>query len=268
MFHVEHASELRPCAGADGAKHAAMTRTIAVANQKGGVGKTTTVVNLATFAALTGRLVVVVDLDPQGNASSVLAPDYEGPSVFGASTPQPVRGHPTLFVMPRGDDLMEHQHRWQQTGDAAAALKERLDAVAADADLIFIDCPPSLAVLPGAALLCSDQVLIPIQCEYYAMEGLGQILTYIAQLEESYEHAVELAGVALTMYDESRALDREVAHEIRTHFPGTIFTTPIPRDVALAAAPSHARSILDHDPLSPGGLAYLAMTKELLDGPQ
>ncbi len=239
---------------------------IAVANQKGGVGKTTTVVNLAAFAALSGRVVAVVDLDPQGNASSVLAPDYSGPSVFGASSPQPVAGFASLFVLPRGDDLMEHQHRWQQTADAASALGQRIASTAGDADLVLIDCPPSLAVLPGAALLCAHRVLIPIQCEYYAMEGLGQILAYMAQLDEDHDHELALAGIALTMFDQERELDRQVAQEVRSHFPGVVFRTAIPRDVALAAAPSHARTILDHDPLSPGGIAYLAMTKELLDG--
>jgi len=243
-----------------------MPTTLAVANQKGGVGKTTSVVNLAAFASLAGHEVLVVDLDPQGNASSVLAPDYDGPSLFGGGVPQEVAGLPGLHVLARGNDLMAQERRIGATIEAGRELGGRLGRVGSDAELILIDCPPSLALLPGAALMAADRVLIPIQCEYYAMEGLGQILAYLAELQEDGLYDVALGGILLTMFDQERALDHAVAGEVREHFGAAVFESVVPRDVALAAAPSHARTIIDHDPLSPGGLAYLAATKELLDG--
>ncbi|MDA3960448.1 MAG: ParA family protein [Planctomycetota bacterium] len=243
-----------------------MATLIAVANQKGGVGKTTTVVNLAAYAALKGASVLVVDLDPQGNASSVLAPDYQGPSLFGGAGILPVAGLDTLGVVPVGDDLIDHEHRFSDSAEAGRELRHRLNELCDPPDLTLIDCPPSLAILPGAALHAADRVLIPIQCEYYAMEGLGQILAYLQGMQEEDPEAAQLGGILLTMYDESRTLDRQVAAEVRAHFPKEVFSTAIPRDVALAAAPSHAQSILHFDPLTPGALAYLAVTKELLDG--
>ena len=241
-----------------------MTTTIAVANQKGGVGKTTTVVNIAAYAALAGKQVLVVDIDPQGNASSVLAPDYEGPCVFGGGEPRQTdtKG---LHIIPRGDDLAHYEAQLAER-PTAAGLRGKLSEYLSRYDLILIDCPPSLAILPANALMAADKLLIPIQCEYYAMEGLGQITSFIMELAEHSGHEVELAGIAMTMYNDGQDLDRAVVKEVREHFPGAVFKTQIPRDVALAAAPSHGRSILAHDPLSPGGVAYLALTKELLDG--
>lgn len=243
-----------------------MGRIIAVANQKGGVGKTTSVVNLAAFAALGGRQTLVVDCDPQGNASSVFAPDDTGASVFGGADPIPVAGYDGLSVIPVGNDLIDHEHRFSSSLEAGTELRQRLEGLDPVPDVLLIDCPPSLAMLTGAALHAAEEVLIPIQCEYYAMEGLGQILGYLENLaHESPSHA-QLGGILLTMYDAGRALDRAVAAEIRTHFRDRVFTTPVPRDVALASAPSHAQSIVDFDCLSPGALAYLSVTKELLDG--
>ena len=131
--------------------------------------------------------------------------------------------------------------------------------------VILIDCPPNLGTLPVNALLAADALIIPIQCEYYTMEGLGQILAAIQDLRDLEDDAPAVAGIVLTMMDDAVALNREVAAEIRRHFTDRVYTNTIPRDIALAAAPSHGRTILEHDPLSAGGLAYMAVTKEILD---
>ncbi len=242
-----------------------MASVIAIANQKGGVGKTTSVVNLAAFCALAGRRTLVVDNDPQGNASSVLAPDYDGPSVYGGGRPQPTSLE-HLDILPAGNDLGAQQNSLVMREDGDSALAVKLIPLRDEYDCCFIDCPPSLATLPVNALVAADRVLVPIQCEYYAMEGLGQILAHIEELLERGSSELNRIDILLTMFDAELPFANQVANEVAQHFPDQLLRTRIPRDIALAAAPSHSRTILEHDPLSPGAIAYLAAAKELLDG--
>lgn len=239
--------------------------TLAVTNQKGGVGKTTTVVNVAAFAALTGRRVLVVDCDPQGNASSVLAPPGSTGSIFSGATPVPVAGFDTLSVVPSGGtDLLDAEKRLVTTEGGRFALKQRLAAWKDRFDLVLLDCPPSLTLLPVNALNAASHLLIPIQCEYFAMEGLSQLLAAMAEIREESNPDLNIAGIVLTMGDPALSFSEQVAAEIRRHFGDQVFKTVIPRDVALAAAPSHGKTIAAYDPLSAGGIAYLGFTRELL----
>jgi len=240
--------------------------TIAVANQKGGVGKTTTVVNVAAFAALAGKRTLVVDCDPQGNASSVLAPPGQHNCVYEGQDPLPVAGFDRLAVIPAGTELIAHERRLATTDGGRFALKRRLAELNHDYDLVIIDSPPSLSLLPINALNAADRVVIPIQCEYFAMEGLSQLIAALDDVREDSNPNVAIGGIVLTMCDQKLAFARQVAAEIRRHFGNSVFDTVIPRDIALAAAPSHGRTIVDYDPLSPGGLAYLALTQEVLNG--
>jgi chromosome partitioning protein len=237
--------------------------TIAVSNQKGGVGKTTTVINTAAFAALAGKRTLVVDCDPQGNASSVLAPAGEFGSVFSRQEPIACR-QANLSIIPSSPDLVDQEDALKHRADGMLTLRHRLNELSASYDLTIIDCPPSLAFLAANALYAAHQLLIPIQCEYFAMEGLGQLLATVETIRADNDE-LALAGILLTMYEE-RPFARQVADQIRKHFPDKVFRSAIPRDIALAAAPSHNKTILDYDPLSAGCLAYLASTKELLDG--
>ena len=243
-----------------------MPITLAVTNQKGGVGKTTTVVNLAAFAALAGKRTLVVDSDPQGNASSVLAPSGSHGSIYSDQAPLPVNSHERLWIIPSGTDLIDAERQLVVRTGGRFALKRRLADLSEHFDLILIDCPPSLTLLPINALNAASHLIIPIQCEYFAMEGLSQLVAAMAEIKAESNPDLALAGIALTMCDESLSFAREVASEIRRHFGDRVFKTVIPRDIALAAAPSHGKTIVDYDPLSAGGLAYLAMTKELLHG--
>lgn len=240
--------------------------TIAVANQKGGVGKTTTVVNLAAYAALAGKRTLVVDCDPQGNASSVLAPPGQHESVYDGQDPLPVPGFEHLAIIPAGHDLIAAERRMATSDGGRFTLKRRLAPFADRFDLLVIDCPPSLTLLPVNALNAADRVIIPIQCEYFAMEGLSQLVAALDEIREDSNPNVAIGGIVLTMCDAKLAFARQVAAEIRQHFGSAVFETAIPRDIALAAAPSHGKTIVDYDPLSPGGMAYLALTKEVLDG--
>jgi len=243
-----------------------MPITLAVTNQKGGVGKTTTVVNLAAYAAIAGKRTLVVDSDPQGNASSVLAPLGQHRSIYADQEPLAVAGHDRLWVIPSGTDLIDAERRLAAQEGGRFALKRRLAALESDFDLILVDCPPSLTLLPLNALNAASHLVIPIQCEYFAMEGLSQLLAAMAEIKDESNPDLALAGIVLTMCDESLSFARQVAAEIRRHFGDRVFKTVIPRDVALAAAPSHGKTIVDYDPLSAGSLAYLEITKELLNG--
>lgn len=236
---------------------------IAVTNQKGGVGKTTSVVNLAAFCALGGRRVLVVDNDPQGNASSVFSTDPEGGSIYSGLLPRPTR-QAGLFFVPAGQELVDQEARLRVLESGRTQLKKALDPLRSDFDIIVIDCPPSVSSLSVNAWLAADWVVVPLQCEYYALEGMSQLLQNLGELEQTLGRAPALAGILLTMHEPRFGLGQQVVTEVRSHFKERAFASVIPRDIALAAAPSHGQTILDHDPLSPGGLAYLAAAKELL----
>jgi chromosome partitioning protein len=243
-----------------------MPPIIAVSNQKGGVGKTTSVVNLAAGCALGGLKTLVVDNDPQGNASSVLGERGTGPSIYSGGQPIAAGQRENLWVISAGNDLLEQEQRLTRQSGGRLALKERLAPLVERFDVIFVDCPPNLSLLPINALLAANRLLVPLQCEYYALEGLTQLLTYVEELRSTVGANLSLSGILLTMYDPAHPLALQVEHEVRQHFVNECFQTVIPRDVSLAAAPSHGKTIFDYDPLSRGGLAYLSATKELIHG--
>lgn len=243
-----------------------MASVIAVSNQKGGVGKTTTVVNCAAFAALAGKRTLVIDNDPQGNATSGLLSKGQHGNVY-AENSQPI---PTpisnLAIIPGGPDLLEAERMLSRRSHGQTVLRQRLSVWREQYDVIFIDCPPNLSLLPTNALVASDKLLIPINSEYFALEGLSQLLAFIDGLRQDLQIAVELAGVLLTMHDPALPMAQQIEAELRAHFGSKALASTIPRDVALAAAPSHGQPIAVYDPLSRGALAYLAATKELLHG--
>ncbi|GDY12137.1 chromosome partitioning protein [Planctomycetota bacterium] len=260
LFHVER---LWLLTGVFHVEPLAMATILAVANQKGGVGKTTTVVNVAAFAALAGQRVLVVDNDPQGNASSVLAPDVEGPSIYGGAKPVST-AHSNLSCIVAGNDLLDREQVLAQSHDGRRALSSLLVQHQPHFDLILIDSPPNLTVLPTNALLAADYLLIPLQSEYFALEGLSQLLAYVDQLRITAQLQLRLAGILVTMFDPDIIMSHQVLAEIGKHFPNHIAPVPIPRDTSLAAAPSHSATITTYDPLCAGALAYLEATRWLL----
>ncbi|MBA3708464.1 MAG: ParA family protein [Planctomycetes bacterium] len=238
---------------------------IAISNQKGGVGKTTSVVNLAGFCALAGRRTLVVDNDPQGNASSVLGSGLTDASVYEGAPPTPTR-LAGLSLIAASHDLHDRERTLAQGDRGRLALRRALEVHRSHFDLIFIDCPPNLSLLPMNALLACDRLILPVQCEYFAMEGMAQLLAFVEDLRASDHKGLTLQGILLTMHDQRHPLCRDVESQIRQHFGDKTFRSTIPRDVALAAAPSHGQTIFEYDPLSAGGIAYLSAAKELLDG--
>jgi len=247
-------------------------QTIACANQKGGVGKTTTVVNLGSYLALFGERVLIIDLDPQGNATSGLGFDrnsiersiydaiVDGVSLRELTLPGPVD---ELEVVPSTIALASAEVELAPIEGRERRLSRLLAEVEADYDYILIDCPPSLGLLTVNALTAADSVLIPLQCEYYALEGLTQLLATLDLIRDHLNPELDIKGVVLTMFDARTKLSADVANEVRRHLGDHVFKTVIPRNVRLSEAPSHGQPISRYAPDSTGALAYAALTNEL-----
>lgn len=251
-----------------------MAKIISFSNQKGGVGKTTTCVNLAAYVATAGKRTLVVDFDPQGNASSALgffeksAEDSiysvvcDDSDVKKAVRDTDIRG---LKFIPSSDDLAGAELELGQIViGRERVLEEKLQPLADDFDYIFIDCPPSLGLLTVNALNASDGVIVPIQCEYFALEGLSQMMNTIRLVKKHLNPAINVEGVVLTMYDSRAKLSREVLDEIVKFFGDKVFDTKIPRNVRLAEAPSYGKPVLLYDRRCAGAQAYSALCKEFL----
>jgi chromosome partitioning protein len=251
-----------------------MAKIISLINQKGGVGKTTTAINVATYLSNAGKAVLLVDLDPQGNASSgsgINIRDLEKSlysALVGGEHPRDV----ILRVDGSGNDILPSS---QDLAGAAIELVhfdnrefklyDVLRQIRADYDYIIIDSPPSLGLLTINGLVASDEVLIPVQTEYYALEGLSQLLSTIELVQKHLQPNLKIMGAVLTMYDQRNRLARQVVNEMRKHFPGHVFDSVIPRSVRLAEAPSYGKSILNFDAFSKGARSYKNLVKEILE---
>ena len=248
-----------------------MGKIIAVVNQKGGVGKTTSAVNLTAALTDAGKRVLLCDFDPQANATSGLGLDKRkvAKSVYDVIIDEtPVREviQSTQYgdILPSASDLAGAAVELLSIPEPNYRLKQALDSVKDDYDVILIDCPPSLELLTINGLAASDSILVPVQCEYYALEGLADLMTTLRLIKKRINPTLEIFGVALTMFDGRTNFSTQVAQEVRRHFPGKVFTTVIPRNVRLAEAPSHGLPITVYDRHSRGAKAYREMAAEIL----
>ena len=247
-----------------------MGRIIAVVNQKGGVGKTTTAVNLTAALTDLGLKVLLCDFDPQANATSGLGVDKRKirHSVYGVIIDQvPVRDaivHTKYGdVLPSAAELAGATVELISEDRREKRLAEALEQVRQDYDVIFIDCPPSLEMLTLNGLCAADSILVPVQCEYYALEGLSDLMSTLRSVKRRMNPRLEIFGVALTMFDGRTNFSTQVAQEVRRHFPGKVFTTVIPRNIRLAEAPSHGIPVTAYDKFSRGAKAYKTMAEEI-----
>ncbi|GAB3854220.1 ParA family protein [Micromonospora andamanensis] len=251
------------------------TRVMCVANQKGGVGKTTTTVNLAVALALHGNRVLVVDLDPQGNASTGLnVPHHTGvPDVYDClinSVPledvtQAVEGIPNLWCVPATIDLAGAEIELVSVVARESRLDRAITAYPGHFDYVFIDCPPSLGLLTVNALVAAQEVLIPIQCEYYALEGLNQLINNINLVRQHLNPRLEVSTILLTMYDRRTRLADAVEQDVRNHFGDKVLQAVIPRNVRVSEAPSYGQSVMTYDPGSRGATSYFEAAQEIAE---
>jgi chromosome partitioning protein len=251
-----------------------MAKTICIANQKGGVGKTTTSVNLAASLAVAERRTLLVDMDPQGNAGSGVGIDKSElqTSIYDALIndidPAGIivkTELPYLDLLPATSDLAGAELELVSISGREQKLKRLLGPISVNYDYVLIDCPPSLNLLTINALTAAESVMIPLQCEFYAMEGLSQILKTIGLIQKGLNQSLQIEGILLTMYDARNNLSRQVSDEIRTHFKNLTFETIIPRNVRLSEAPSHGKPIMLYDITSKGAVSYMELAKEIIN---
>jgi chromosome partitioning protein len=251
-----------------------MARVIAIANQKGGVGKTTTAINLGACLAVAEKRTLIIDIDPQGNATSGLGVQrgevqrsiydvlVEGADIESATQRQV--HFPFLDLVPSTRDLVGAEVELVNQPERELVLRRGLEKVRDRYDFVLVDCPPSLGLLTLNTMAAADAVLIPIQCEFYALEGLSQLLNTVRLVQRNLNPALQIEGVLLTMYDQRLNLSRQVADEAKEYFGDRVYQTPIPRNVRLAEAPSFGKPIVLYDILSAGAQAYLALAREVM----
>jgi chromosome partitioning protein len=252
----------------------ASTRIFTVANQKGGVGKTTTTVNVAAALAMGGLRVLVIDLDPQGNASTALGVEHrESAGVYEVlmgnaqmlEVIQKVPGFPVLDCVSSNTSLANAEINLVSMVARELQLKEAIESISVNYDYIFIDCPPSLGLLTINAFAASKELLIPIQTEYYALEGLSQLLETYGVVKKRLNPNLNLSTIVLTMFDSRTRLSNDVAANVRSHFPNELIDIPIPRAVRVSEAPSYNQTVMTYDPLSPGAIAYMQVAREIAE---
>ena len=250
-----------------------MGKIIAVVNQKGGVGKTTSTVNLAATIGYKGFSVLLVDIDPQGNATSGLGVNKRGLKnstynlLLGQTTTEECliqTNFKNVSLLPSNIDLAGAEIELVETPKRESRLKTELAPVRDKFDYIFIDCPPSLGIITLNGLCAADTLIVPIQCEYFALEGLSQLMATVRQVKRIYNAGLDIEGVLLTMYDSRLNLTMQVVNEIKKYFPKKIYKTPIPRNVRLSEAPSFGQPIIYYDKMSKGSEAYIAVADELI----
>ncbi len=248
-----------------------MSQTVAVLNQKGGVGKTTTAINLGAYLAKAGKSVLLVDADPQGNSTSGLAIDKNSETttyeiMLGSGKVENAlqeTGIPGLMILPANTNLAAAETELVNHQGREAVLKNALTNL--DFDFILIDCPPALSLLTINALVAANSLLVPVQAEYYAMEGLGQLMDIFQRVKQTMNPDIYLLGVVVTMYNSRTTLGEQVVDELEKYFGEAVFKTKIPRNVRLAEAPSHGKPISEHDKWSKGARAYKQLAKEVIE---